>query len=65
MIGTKGFDNISKYLYVCRVHKILKIKIARIWHLNTSIIPIVLGARVTIKHNNGTHFKKIQRNDTD
>ena len=53
-ISGKEFDKLSKY-------KGLEKETAIIWHLNTTIIPVVRGAPGMIKKDIDAHMKKMQK----
>lgn len=54
-ISTKEFDSASDY-------KNLGVEVTRKRYLNTTLIPVVIGAPWMIKHKTDTDFNKILRN---
>ena len=65
-ISAKEFEKLSKY-------KDLQIEVERMWHLKTSIIPILVGALGLVKKGTAKHEKipgkqnlaEIQKNSTN
>ena len=52
-VSAKEFDKLSKY-------KDLQIEIERMWHLKTSIVPVVIGVNGLVnKKNVCSHIKKL------
>ena len=53
-ISIKEFDKLSKYTD-------LQIEIERMWHLKTTVIPIVVGALGMVKRGIQNHLKSLPR----
>jgi len=54
-VSLKEYEKISKY-------KDLEIEIQKMWHLKTTVIPVVIGALGMIKRKSEDHIKQIPGN---
>ena len=54
-VSLKEYEKVSKY-------KDLEIEIQKMWHLKTTVIPVVIGALSMIKRKSEDHIKQIHGN---